>query len=148
MSAWDWFSAVSNASSILSLFVSLFAAWQITRVKRQIISRVRLPQVIESLERNAASLSAELGQIGKDPGQLHSGEARVLAALAICSANIRAIPSSTAPIRNAVWSLRWAFRVYRWRKPDLERAWRLHVSLLGLIQLLRNLKSERDIGGM
>ena len=141
---------VANWASILSLFISAYAAYAITKVRAEVVGRIRLPSLVDALEKHGNSFAGLM--LTYDAAETKDQFALELAR---CEANIRLIRSKinrAAAGRANVLLRRIAhFKGPRWfgyypAANEREHAWRIYAELNGLIEELKNFVEEQRIG--
>lgn len=140
-------STIADWLSIISFFVSAYAAYAITKVRSQIIGRVRLPQVIAALEANASELASIMRTYDDSRDQFGLE-------LSKCEAHLRVIRGKVSQARPTVKRLLADIHRYNRRSTLFYRneqnrsdAWKIYSRLNGLIQELTNISEEQRIGG-
>lgn len=145
-----WVPELSTAAdwlSIVSFFVASYAAYAITRVRADIIGRVRLPDLIAALEGNSAELATLMRTYESNTDQYGLE-------LAKCEAHLKVVRTKVPEAR--LGARRLIADVARFnRRPSLltknarkkEDAWNIYTKLIGLIEELRNIAEEKRIGG-
>lgn len=140
-------SIVADWASLLSLGISTFAAVTIVRVRREVLGRVTLPDLVMALQDSNNHFATLLSDYVANE-RLFSLE------LARCEANIRAlveIRNSAAPRAKAMLSMIAEFRrLKRGRsgeEDDGRHAWDIYSTLNGLIEELKRVQALQQIGG-
>lgn len=139
-------------ASIIALFISGYAAYAITKVRSQILGRVRLPGLVAGIEKNTTTLAGLMREFTEN-------KERIEVELAICAANLQQVTTSVKgrPRQTANTVIREIAR-YKgagWRrwvtgetsKGSRESAWSIYVSLNALIEELRHVLEDQRVGG-
>jgi len=130
-------------SSVLALLITIYNAYQITRVRRQILLNLTLSSLLERLRRNSERMNECLLLILKDASIDTFDEV-----IAICEANVRAVRRRLGRTRARFCSpLLSAISVYR-RAQNVDSARSVYNSLQGVIQEIANREEERRIRGL
>jgi hypothetical protein len=145
--------AVAEWASILALFVSAYAAVTITKVRSQILGRVRLPTLASDIEKKAQSIS----KLMRD---YESSKEQFALELRACEANLKILNLSVrGRIKPTVRALQKNIRKYNGetfvgkmpfvRAPAKSRAeaWAIYTSLNALIEELKHTLEDQRIGG-
>jgi hypothetical protein len=146
---WGVRTVAAEWASILALFVSGYAAITISRVRRQILGRVRLPALVTGLENNAKNLAKLMRDYDSNRNQIGLEMAVCEARLKLISQSIRGKAKATAK------ALLKRVRAYkgqsRWfsTKPanTSDDAWELYASLNALIEELNHALEDQKVGG-
>jgi len=146
----DYLSIVADVASLISLFVAGYAAYAITRVRSQVVDRVRLPDLVAGLEKRGKTLATLMS--GYDNADT---QGQVLLELARCEAILRAIGSKvgrgSGGRTDAILREIARYKGSRWfgYSPAVttrEQAWRIYTDLNGLIEELKNVIEEQRMG--
>lgn len=151
MSGWNHYLSVgADLASIVSLVVASYAAYSISKVRSQIVSRVRLPAFVDILEKHAASLAKLMGSYDERETKEH-----IILELTVCETNLRLVQTrADRSIRDKVFGLLWEIQKYKTaqffgRYPAVttrEQAWKIYAELNGLIEEIKNMIAERTMG--
>lgn len=141
--------AVAEWASIFALFISAYAAYAITRVRSQILGRVRLPALVSGIEKNTAALAALMRDFEENKEQ-------VGLELAICEANLRLLSVSVkGRPRTSANAIVKDIKRYDGRtffgtgvaKGHRDGAWSIYKSLNALIEELKHVLEDQRVGG-
>jgi hypothetical protein len=143
------FSVVADWASVISLFVSGYAAYGITKVRSQIVDRIRLPTLLEALERHGNSL-AKLMRTYADA----ETKDNILLELAVCETNLRQIRTKTVRARTSARALLREIAKYKgpiWLgyRPAIttrDQAWKIYSGLNAIIEEIKNVVEEQRMG--
>ena len=140
---------IAEWASILALFISTYAAYGITKVRSQILGRVRLPGLVTGIEKNTASLAALMRDFDENKEQIGLD-------LAICATNLRLLSISIkggprASIRAAMNHIR-RYEGRAWYSTGAsaatrDGAWAIYKSLNALIEELKHALEDQRVGG-
>lgn len=140
----DWVALLANSLSLVSLGVSVYAAVTITRVRREVAGRATLPAIIAALEESNLILLEMLSDL--------DGNRRLFEAqLARCEANLRVVLASrnvAAPRARLLAERIERFSLSDVTSSQVDEAWKIHASLVGLIEELRRVSYMQQIGGL
>jgi hypothetical protein len=141
---------IADWASIISLVVSTYAAYAITKVRSQVVGRVRMPSLVAAIEKSGKKFAILM----RSYDEVETREQFVLE-LARCEATLRLIKSkasrATAGRVRALLQHVSNFKGPRWfgyypaanRRDD---AWRIYTELNSLIEELKNVIEEQKIG--
>ena len=140
---------IAEWASIIALFVSAYAAYAITRVRSQIIARVRLPALVSALEKNAKNFASLMREYDTNKEEFELELARCEATLKLIGASIRGRPKGTVRLLLRSVSRYSGRAIFYRREPHDSRnsAWGIYTSLNGLIEELKNAVEEQRYGG-
>jgi hypothetical protein len=141
---------VANWASIVSLFVAGYAAYAITKVRAQIVDRIRLPSLVAVLESHGKKFATLMRSYHEEGTR----ELFVLE-LAKCEANVRLVRSKMSRSKGGRATLLLR-QIARYKGPrwfgyspaitDREQAWKIYADLIGLIEELKNVVEEQKMG--
>jgi hypothetical protein len=149
----NWLSyvpTVADWASIVSLFISAYAAYAITKVRSQVIDRVRLPPLIAVFQMHAKNFAKLMRTYDEaDTKDEFAVE------LAKCEANLRLVRSKVnRQIGNHVRAM--LVEITKYKRPrwfgyypaidTREHAWTIYSELNGLIEELTNFVEEKKMG--
>jgi hypothetical protein len=137
-------------ASILSLFVSVYAAYAITKVRSQVVDRMRLPPLVTVLEKHGKNFATLM--LAYDEAETKD---QFAVELARCEANLRLVKSKVnRQIGGHIGVL--LGQVGKYKRPRLfgyypaldtrEHAWKIYTELNGLIEELKNFVEEQRMG--
>lgn len=147
---WGYRTAIAEWVSLLSLIVSGYAAWAITRVKSQILGRVRLPTLVSDIEKNAKNLAALMREYeaNVEPVGLE---------IAKCGAHVKVLALSIkGPARASIRDLNRKIKFYQGKKGWLyvasprntrQDAWHIYEAMNALIEELHHTLDDMKRGG-
>jgi len=142
---WGYLSPIADWASLVSLVVSGLALFEITRLRRQIIDRVRLPVLVASLRKHGKNFADQLASYGSPEGrQEFSLE------IAKCETNLRLVRTKISRTgRQRADELLKLIKKYRASdaiEDQTEAAWRIYADLNGLLEELKNIVAEQRMG--
>jgi hypothetical protein len=140
---------IAEWASIVAVFVSAYAAYAITRVRSQILGRVRLPVLVSALEKNAKNFASLMRDYETSKDEFGLELAKCEANLKLIGASIKGRPKTTVRL------LLRSIRRYNGRglfhgggpRDDRNSAWGIYRPLNGLIEELKNTVEEQRYGG-
>jgi hypothetical protein len=146
---WGHRTVIAEWASILALFVSGYAAITISRVRKQILGRVRLPILVSSLEKNAKNLASLMREYETNKNQISLEMAICETRLKLLRQSIRGRPK--AAVRATLRLVREYKGQSRWLrvkpKNTSDDAWALYESLNALIEELNHALEDQKVGG-
>ena len=142
---WGYLSPIADWASLLSLVASGLALFEITRLRRHIIDRVRLPVLVASLRKHGKNFADHLKSYESPEGrQEFSLE------IAKCETNLRLVRtkiSRTGRQRaDELLKLIKGYRASDATGDQTEAAWRIYTDLNGLLEELKNFVAEQRMG--
>lgn len=153
MSDWSYISILSTVADVASLFslgVSGYAAYAITKIRTQIVDRIRLPAIVATLESRAQSLAKLMATYEEN-----ETKETVLLELTLCETNLALVATKVKrPIKSRVRFVLKEIKKYkhaRWfgyypAVATREQAWIIYSELNGLISQINNLVEETKMG--
>lgn len=155
--SWQWLkdldgrvATLANWLSIISVLASVYAAVTIARVRREIVGRAALPSVIGALETSSRNLTAVGTQAEPEWHQVVDLE------FARCEVYPRAVIAIRNAARRPASDLLRDIEAYRRLAGSAapeeagtrrDQAWRIYVSLNGLIEELKRITLWQQMGG-
>lgn len=145
--------AAAEWASILALFISGYAAYAITKVRSQILGRVRLPGLFAELEKKTGDLANLMLDFDGNKEQIGL-------VLAVCETNLRLLAISVkGSAKASARSVMKEIRAYEGRNSKFtffnqpenvgtrDGAWSVYKSLNALLEELRHTLEDQRFGG-
>jgi hypothetical protein len=140
---WGYLSIIADWASILSIFVSGYAVYEITRVRSEMVGRVRLPVLVAALRKQGSSFATLLDGYKEDQTKRREFGLE----LARCQATLRLVlPKVSRDARQRTNKL--IADIGTWRSAEIaeDDAWRIYAELNGLLEELKSVVEEQKIG--
>ena len=142
----QWAQDLNTALGMLGFFITVAVMIQVGSIRRSFLSRARLPELVQELQKSRSALSAHLEAW---PRYKNDALSQVKIAATLIAAAIPLVPNgSRKPLKIAVKKLAVAVKQFDSTDPreGVNRAWDLYsdiqISIVHLNQAIRNLKWE------
>lgn len=150
MPDWLTFSFIADVSSLVSLAISGYAAYAITKVRSQIVNRIRLPDFVQAFEEHGKSLST-LMRTYDDAATRDN----VLLEIAKCETKLRLVRGKVGrSVKKSISRLISKMSNYqraKWwglspQNTTRDNAWTIYIMLNALIEELNDALKEQQMG--
>lgn len=141
---------VADWASIIALFVSVYAAYAITKVRSEVVARVRLPALLGALEVHGKNFATLMRTF--DEGETKDQFALELAR---CEANLRLVRKKLKR-EAASRASKLLRKIRRYKGPSWfgiyaaantrDDAWNIYAELNGLVEEVKNFVEEQKMG--
>lgn len=146
---WGYRTAVAEWASILAIVISTYAAATIRLVRRDILKRVALPQLLDEITKRASAISGLMRQYQANRNEIGVEMSR-------CDAHLKVLNTKVSgDVLVTVTELRATIKRYkarpRWFRPrpqnSKQDAWRIYEQMIGLSEELKHFIEDQRIGG-
>lgn len=141
----EWFNFIASGASILSFFISIYVLFDVRRIRKDFLSRVRIPSLLEALESYASDMSRDLASFEESRQQMEIVLARCEPALRSLSPKLSGVERrDTRRLANTMKNFR-TIRFWRQKRElDYDRAWALYIDLQQIIEGVKNLLKDEQ----
>lgn len=129
-------SIVGLAISIAGVVISVWVLVNTYKLKSEFKLFVGLPRLVNKLGENASSLKTLSRKFNTSPHLIDAEMSRI-------EANVESVKEKDKRTEVAVQQVQLAIRVYRDSPSDLDKFWKVHGQLLGLIEKIKNTQQDR-----
>ncbi|WP_375757335.1 hypothetical protein [Corallococcus exercitus] len=136
----DWVSLASDGIGVAGIFVTVATLLTVSKLRRGVLSRTRLPSHIIALQEYATELSNTLANIEENKSAINSTIEKLDSTLS------EVIPLTTGESNSKAKSLRTKARVFSGNRINSkDQGWAVYASINGLIVNLQNLIANQQV---
>jgi hypothetical protein len=129
-------SIVGLVVSVLGLGISIWVLVNTFKLKAEFRLFIGLPRLVNKLGENASNLTKLSRKFNTSPHLIDAELSRI-------EANVESVKEKDKRTEVAVQHVQLAIKVYRESPSDLDRFWKVHGQLLGLIEKIKNTQQDR-----